>query len=89
MRVWVKKKKMVANRMNEIYSLTTIELRTVLLLANGKLNSYNDFREFVYHNRIICNDAIKNKVMEIKKKYHLPIKIYKYGIKMEGIVYIE
>lgn len=67
------------------YYLSPQETKIMLMLANNKLNTYDDARRFVYKQNI-TNATIKRRLTELKIKYHLRLNINNYGATLKDKV---
>lgn len=83
---------MVLNRRSRIlykyrvhYELSPQETKIILLLANNKFNSYEEFRTFVYKTNV-TNDTIKKKLHEVQAKCNLRMSINNFGARLRDKV---
>lgn len=85
--VIIKSQKLI--RAKRVFNLTINELRTILLLANERLNTYDEFREFVYRNPKITDQAIMDKVDQMSGRLYLKVAINEYGCRMRSKISIK
>lgn len=76
-------------RARKVFDLTINELRMILLLANERLNTYDEFREFVYKNPKITDQAIMDKVDQMASRLYLKVAINEYGCRMRSKISIK
>lgn len=76
-------------RARRVFDLTINELRTILLLANERLNTYDEFREFVYKNPKITDQEIMDKVDQMSGRLYLKVAINEYGCRMRSKISIK
>ena len=76
-------------RARKVFDLTINELRTILLLANERLNTYDEFREFVYKNPKITDQEIMDRVDQMASRLYLKVAINEYGCRMRSKISIK
>lgn len=76
-------------RARRVFDLTINELRMILLLANERLNTYDEFREFVYKNPKITDQAIMDRVDQMASRLYLKVAINEYGCRMRSKISIK
>lgn len=76
-------------RARKVFDLTTNELRMILLLANERLNTYDEFREFVYKNPKITDQEIMDRVDQMASRLYLKVAINEYGCRMRSKISIK
>lgn len=76
-------------RARKVFDLTINELRTILLLANERLNTYDEFREFVYKNPKITDQEIMDRVDQTANRLYLKVAINEYGCRMRSKISIK
>lgn len=76
-------------RARKVFDLTINELRMILLLANERLNTYDEFREFVYKNPKITDQEIMDRVDQMSGRLYLKVAINEYGCRMRSKISIK
>lgn len=76
-------------RARRVFDLTINELRMILLLANERLNTYDEFRKFVYKNPKITDQEIMDRVDQMSERLYLKVAINEYGCRMRSKISIK
>ena len=87
MEINISKSRLIKAR--KVVNLTPIELKLLLALANEKFNTYDELRNFAYKNPKVGNQAIKDKVTQIRDKLYLKIAINNFGCRMRNKISIR